>query len=255
MKGVVGLVIALAFIQLSLHLVGVNVVQQNLIFTHDSLKAGDIPFYDASLGEGTTKWYHYHWWEYASDSLRILPPLLSFMALTIGVHFKVKYVGVYVALTSLLLVIDLLKLFKRGVDFVRAGSFQLSRNFDIGEGESPSSANPVFITGAFLTLAAVIMDAIYLGLFSWIESSLEGYIEEQSEIKKLKMAQYRPMNLIDEEEDLRQYTQQRTSTQRNVSKKGDTTIRNSRSATKTSRNSRSQSPPRNRSRSSSRNHH
>jgi hypothetical protein len=187
MKGVVILNVVLSLIELSLYMVNMTFILQNLIFTHDSLTTSDIPFYDSSLGETTTRWYRYHWWEYASDSLRIIPTLLAYMAIIIGVHFKIKYVGFYVGMTSLLLTLEILKSFKRAVDYVRCGSFQLCRNYDVGTNEIPSSANAVFVASAFFTFTFAILHAIRLGVFSYIESSIQEYIETWYQLKQKRI--------------------------------------------------------------------
>jgi hypothetical protein len=186
MKGAVIVVLVIDFLTLLLYILNVTYVLQNLVFTHDTFTSSNVPFYSASLGENTTKWYRYHWWEYASDSLRIIPTFLTLMALVVGVAFKVKWMGGYIGFTAILLAMEFLKLFKRGVDYVRCGSFQLCRNFDVSSQASASSANSIFIMGVFLTLAFVVVYAILIGVFGYIESSLEAYIEKINEFKSRK---------------------------------------------------------------------
>lgn len=183
MKGVVILNLVVSMIEITLYIVNITFVLQNLVFTHNSFTTANVPFYDSSLGEGTTKRYNYHWWEYATDTLRIFPTIFSFIAITLGVHFKIKNVGFYVGLTSILLVLEILKSFKRAIDYVRCGSMNLCRNFDVGENESPSTANAIFVASAFFTVTFAILHAFRIGIFQYIESSIQEYIDVWRELK------------------------------------------------------------------------
>lgn len=183
MKGVTLLSFVLLLVVYPLYITNMTIVLQNLVFTRNDFTVSSVPFYDVSLGEGTTKWYRYHWWEYATDVLRIVPTLLSFVSISLGISFKIKYVGPYIGITAVLLAVEFLKLLKRGVDFVRCGSFQLCRSYNSIAIESPSSANPIFITSTFLTLGFVIILPIYIVVFGYIESSLEDFIEKQNLMK------------------------------------------------------------------------
>jgi hypothetical protein len=191
-SAVVTFIFAVSFI---LDLLGRSYVQQNLVFTHDGLTTTKVPFYSSSLGEGTTSWHGYHWWEYASDGLRMVPSYLTLIALVFGVAFKMEWVGIYIGITSILFVTELLKLLKRCVDYVRCGAMQFCRNFDVAENETVGDANSVFVMSVFLTLAFVILFAIDLGLFQLIESSLKAFHNKNRTRKEEKNIEKQELEL------------------------------------------------------------
>lgn len=155
----------------------------NITFTNDELRVADVPFYDTDLGSGTTRRYQYHWWEFASDSLRILEPIVMITAMCSQVIFGPQSVLPLVVFMSFMVILETAKLVKRAADWLRCGGYQFCRNFDTS---SPADRpNYIFLTCFFFNLVYWIFAIIYLALLPKIQKTSEAKKEKKEKEKFL----------------------------------------------------------------------
>ncbi len=114
-----------------------SVVTLPVTFTFNFLTVDDVPFYDNPtnniLGESLSDRYHIEYWVFASDFLRIIPPLLlpTVIVLTI-VEGPDNYTWAMtnVWIVALFIVLEVLKLFWRLTQWGFCDDFQFCRPFD-----------------------------------------------------------------------------------------------------------------------------
>jgi hypothetical protein len=152
----------------AIYVVGVGsyfaLVFLNLTFTFDELPVSSIPFYSGDLPEQTTERYMYHWWEFASDTLRIIPPLLCISAFATQALWGPHSNMAYVLITAIIVVVEAGKTVKRSFDWARCTEYQFCRNFD-PDGE-PSAINSIFLMAYIYQIGFFVFSVIYVVLIT-----------------------------------------------------------------------------------------
>lgn len=150
------------------------VVYLNIVFTSDDLPVNVVPYYSSALGSRTTHAYYFYWWEYASDMLRIFPPILMYMCMCTSIVYKSKEVKPYLITLVFILVIEVAKIVHRSVDWMNCGGAQFCRNFNVLV--SPLHPNYVFITSFGLSTYFFLAILFYFVLLKGITSA---YIQHE----------------------------------------------------------------------------
>jgi hypothetical protein len=171
MKAFVFIVMLLAVTGTLSYMANILLVNQNLIFTHDAFTTSNVPFYDSTLGEGTTLRYRYHWWEFGLNVLRIVPVILSFIVIYATVFWKLDNMIVFMIILAVLTVMESLKIFKKSVDWIRCASFQFCRSYD--PHVDPATANGLFVSEFIFTAWFWVLDVIYISIFYSIQKEAE----------------------------------------------------------------------------------
>ncbi len=137
-------------------------VYLNLTFTHTNLT--EVPYYSDSISLATTNRYHWEWWVYASDVLRILPPIIFlFFYCNLILH---KNAGVlwYTVSMVILLLIDTAKMLKLFWHWGFCASYQFCRAYSArndGTGEDPAVPNYNFHMIMWFNVGFFILTLIY----------------------------------------------------------------------------------------------
>jgi hypothetical protein len=150
-------IISLFFVLLSL--IYFPFVYLNFTFTFDFLLVTDIPFYDSALGSNQSKRYYLIWWEYATDILRIVePPMMLFAICTQSMYGPHSNIG-YIIFQAIMVILETVKVIKRGLDWVYCHDVQVCRNYDP---DLPAGKPNMIFLGAFaMTFMFWIMSIAY----------------------------------------------------------------------------------------------
>lgn len=139
-------------------------IHLNLVFTHDNLETSAIPYYDSSGGTGhpsllQVQRYRFEWWVFASDVLRIIPPVLFMLMLLYNVMNGPTTHLPYTLIVFVLAGLEFLKLAYRSWQYARCGFYQLCRNFD--PTGTASQANVIWVVLFYFNLGFFIIFVVY----------------------------------------------------------------------------------------------
>ena len=141
-------------------------VHLNLVFTHDNLAVSDVSYYNPNKAESTTERFHFEWYLFASDALRIALPVLPLFTMANLLIDGPSSMIWYTIIIFILLAVEAVKLFKYSYNLVFCEDFQFCRNFDpSGDSNKP---NIVFIVMYAYTFAFTLFCALYAFLGSHI---------------------------------------------------------------------------------------
>lgn len=158
-----------------------TVVALNLTFTFTHLTVGDVPWYATGIfGELWAGRYHVEYWVYASDFLRFIPPIL--LATVIGLAIiEISYVwaeiNVWVVVLSI--VLEVLKLIWRLIQYGFCADFQFCRPFDpLVTTSGFGNTNFIWQWTVWGNFAWIAVLAVYLIIATQVEAGLSKYYSD-----------------------------------------------------------------------------
>lgn len=149
-----------------------TVVSLNVVHTHKFLDQTDVPYYGTGITfENLSDRYHVEYWVYASDFLRFLAPLSLSTGIGLALVESVSYAQFTIWLIVLLIILDILKLIWRLIQFGWCNESQFCRPFDPSEIASAfSNTNFVWEWTVWFNVAFIAVLIVYLVIATQVES-------------------------------------------------------------------------------------
>ncbi len=149
-----------------------TVVALNVVHTHKFLTSADVPYYGTDVSfESLADRYHVEYWVYASDFLRFLAPLTLATVIGLALLESVSFAQFNIWVVVLLIILDIIKLIWRLIQFGFCNESQFCRPFDPSKTASAfSNTNFVWEWTVWFNVAFIAVLVVYLVIATQVES-------------------------------------------------------------------------------------
>lgn len=147
-----------------MYIVYVSIVGLNLVFTHATLPASSIPYYDSTGGAGhplltQLDRYTFEWWLFATDTLRIIPAFYAIWQVLFMLRLETTSTVVYTFIMGFSAFVELLKMSYRAWQYGHCSFYQLCRNFD--PNGDPSAPNYIWLIMFWFGVGFMLLYVVY----------------------------------------------------------------------------------------------